>query len=65
MSVIELSAHRSHVTIQGTEKVHVVPESVFHDIIDGKMGASDVDEFDDMLPTILSGWLDHLSDQDW
>ena len=58
---VDFAANKPHIMIPGSGgKVHVVPESVFLDIRDGRLSASYVDDFNDMLPAIISGWLEFL-----
>lgn len=57
MSIYHIDDHKPHMTIKGFKSVHVVPVSLIEDIASGKIKISDIDEFDDFLPTLIQEWI--------
>ncbi len=57
MGIYHIEDHKPHMTIQGLNAVHVVPVSLIEDIASGKIKISDIDEFDDFLPTLIQEWI--------
>lgn len=60
--IIDLQQHQPHLVISGEEGVHVVPRSVFIDIIRGNLDYREIEGFDDVIKTILREWLEGLDD---
>lgn len=59
--VIALDDHRPHVTINGTSgKVHVIPVSTIQDVIEGARDITSIEDYEDIVPSILIEWLDYL-----
>jgi hypothetical protein len=59
MSLIDLDDHRPCVLINtGENNYAIVPRVVFDRLISGDLKASEVDNIDAMLPTIIREWLD-------
>lgn len=57
MPVVQLDERRPHVVIEGMEAIHVVPTSVFYDVVDGKINVSDIESSDDIMRSIIQEWL--------
>ena len=57
MAVYHIEDHKPHITIQGFKSVHVVPVSLIEDIASGKIKISDVEQFDDFIPTLIQEWI--------
>jgi len=55
--VVQLDDFRPHLCIQGNTSIHVVPVLLIEKLISGVLTHSDIEGFDDLLPTILSEWL--------
>lgn len=56
-SVIELKDYRPHVVVQGQERTHIAPLEMFHQIAKSDLDWRDVEDGDDMIPTIIGEWL--------
>lgn len=55
--VIHIEAKQPHMTIQSTDKkIHVVPVSLIKDIIEGRKSITDLQGFEEIVPTILEEW---------
>ena len=60
-NVVSLDDRRPHITIADANgDYHVIPLSTFHGIIDGKMKASRLDDFELIVPRIIQEWLEHV-----
>ena len=57
MTVLNIEDHKPHVVVCG-KSVHVVPVSMFNNIINGTLKSKDIEDLDDMLPRIIKEWLD-------
>ena len=57
MTVYNIEDHKPHITIQGLKGTHVMPVSLIEDIASGKIKISDVDDYDDFMPTLIKEWL--------
>lgn len=56
-SVVQLEDYKPHVMIQGLKDVHIIPQSVLEDVLDGKIKASELEGIDDFFPAIVYEWL--------
>jgi hypothetical protein len=55
--VIHIEAKQPHMTIPAIDKkIHVVPVSLIKDIIDGRKSITDLDGFEEIVPTIIEEW---------
>ena len=58
--VSDIFTNQPHITIQGKNRVHVMPVSLIEDVIDGKMDITQIEDWQDFLPTILDDWLQSI-----
>lgn len=59
-TIIEISEKQPHLTINGKNAVHVLPVSLVRDVIEGRKCITQIDEWNDFLPAILTDYLDGL-----
>ena len=57
-NVTDIAEVRPHLTINGLEKVHVIPLSLIKDMSNGRIKITDVEEVNDFLPAILLELID-------
>lgn len=50
---------RPHLTVNCGKSVHVVPVALIEDVIAGKKDFTQIDDWVDLLKTILRDWLDN------
>lgn len=60
-SIEDINDYMPHVTIHGKKALHVLPLSVFRNIVQGKMKLSEVEDFDDFMPKVIEEWLELLN----
>jgi len=56
-NVTDINDQKPHLMIPGSVNVHVMPKSLIEDVINGKKDITDIEEYEDFLPTILKEWL--------
>ncbi len=56
-NIIDIEDHREHICIYGCS-THVLPISLFADIVNKRISITDVDGIDDIAPVIISEWMD-------
>lgn len=56
--IIDFQEGLPHLTIQGVERIHVIPLSCIEKVISGTMNITDIEDYKDMLPAILKEWLE-------
>lgn len=55
--VIHIETKSPHMTIPAIDKkVHVIPVLVIKDIIDGRMSITQLEDFEQIVPTIIEEW---------
>lgn len=56
--LIFLDDNRKHVNVEDIDNnIHVIPLSVFNDIITGKISVIDLEDYEKIIPVIISEWL--------
>jgi len=53
--------NRPHLVVEGVKRTHVAPVALFEGLVSGKLKMADIDDLEDMLPTIVSEWLGDYS----
>jgi len=62
MEVTSLDDHRPHVTIQVSNgDCHVIPVSVFQDVVRGRLRVSEIDCYEVIVQAIIRDWLADLN----
>ena len=61
--VIDIEDYRPHLVVFDTfDDIHIMPESLIQDIIDGKMSVTELEDYEIIIPFILSEWLEMLKE---
>lgn len=58
--VIHIDDQKPHLTINCGDSVHVVPIALIEDVIAGKKCFTQLEQWNDLLKTILVEWLDRV-----
>ena len=57
MNVTELDSMRPHITITGLDNnIHDIPQSLFNEIIKGKVDVTVIEDYQNIIPAILKEW---------
>ena len=54
--IITLDDQRPHIVVQGFKATHVIPVRVLEYVFSKQLKVSEIEDFDDFLPKILSEW---------
>ena len=59
--VTNIEDHRPQLNIQvAPGNVHVIPKAFFEDVVNGKRDITDLEQYKEIVPVILSEWLEDL-----
>lgn len=61
MSKVEsIDSYRQHITVSTPDKCHVIPALWFDRFVSGEMGIETLDEYEEVMRSIVSCWLASL-----
>lgn len=56
-SIHNIHKNLPHIVVEGVKSTHVIPKVMLEHMASGKLKASEIEELDDFLPTIIGEWL--------
>jgi hypothetical protein len=59
-NVTHIEDHKPHLTVNCGETVHVIPVSLIEAVIAGKKDFTQIDDWEDLLKTILRDWINSV-----
>ena len=63
-SIRRLDDHRPHYVIAGVKNVHVIPAMTLAKVASGELSIKEIDEYEDILPTIVNEWMGYVCNQE-